>query len=187
MSVSKFFSKRSFGWLLVAFSVSARAAEPDPILLWPKGAPGSEGKIAEEAVRISPQGDHVVWGVHCPSITPYLPAKKTATGAAVIVIPGGGHRELWVDHEGYRVGRWLNDHGVAAFVLKYRLAKEPGSSYTIEGHSLPDVQRAIRLVRSRAREWNLAPDRIGVMGFSAGGELAALAGTGYDGGGCQRE
>jgi endo-1,4-beta-xylanase len=156
--------------------------EPDPILLWPNGAPGSESKTAQEAVRISPQGDHVVSSVHRPSITPYLPSKENATSAAVIVIPGGGHGELWMDHEGYRVGRWLSDHGVAAFVLKYRLAAEPGSSYTIDGHSLPDVQRAIRLVRSRAAEWGIAPDHIGMIGFSAGGELVARAGTHYDSG-----
>jgi endo-1,4-beta-xylanase len=184
MSVSAFVLRKSFVCLLLAFafSVSARAAEPDPIFLWPNGAPVSEGKTAQESVRISPPGDHVVSSVHRPSITPYLPSKEKATGAAVIVIPGGGHRELWMDHEGYRVGRWLSDHGVAAFVLKYRLAAEPGSSYTIEGHSLPDVQRAIRLVRSRAAEWGIAPDRTGVIGFSAGGELAARAGAHYDAG-----
>jgi len=156
--------------------------EPDPILLWPNGAPGSESKTAQESVRISPQGDHVVSSVHRPSITPYLPSKENATSAAVIVIPGGGHGELWMDHEGYRVGRWLSDHGVAAFVLKYRLAAEPGSSYTIDDHSLPDVQRAIRLVRSRAAEWGIAPDHIGMIGFSAGRELVARAGTHYDSG-----
>jgi acetyl esterase/lipase len=184
MSVTTLPFRRCSVWLLLAFAFSIRAgaAEPDPILLWPNGAPGSEGKNAQESVRISPQGDHVVSSVHRPSITPYLPSKDKATGAAVIVIPGGGHRELWMDHEGYRVGRWLSDHGVAAFVLKYRLAAEPGSSYTIEGHSLPDVLRAIRLVRNRAGEWGIAPERIGIIGFSAGGELAARAGTHYDSG-----
>lgn len=122
-------------------------------------------------------GEHIISSVHRPSITPYTPPRDKANGAAVIVIPGGGHRELWMDHEGYRVAQWLSDRGVAAFVLKYRLAREDGSTYTIEGNSLPDVQRAIRLVRSRASEWNIMPDRVGVIGFSAGGELAALAGT----------
>ena len=126
---------------------------------------------------MTPQGEHIVSGVNAPTLTPFLPTPGKATGAAVVVVPGGGHRELWMDHEGYRVGRWLSDHGVAAFVLKYRLAREEGSTYTIEGDALPDVQRAIRLVRSHAAAWNVAPDRIGVMGFSAGGELAVLAGV----------
>ncbi len=158
----------------------AQSAEPQAILLWPSGAPGSEGKNAEEAVRVNENGDHIVSSVHRPSITPYLPAREKSTGAAVIVIPGGGHRELWMDHEGYNVARWLSDHGVAAFILKYRLARQEGSTYSIEGNALPDVERAIRLVRSHAAEWGLDPRRVGVMGFSAGGELAALAGTRYD-------
>ncbi len=165
---------------LVAFlsPACANAAALAPILIWPNGAPGSETKNAAESVRITEQGEHIVSSVHRPSITPYLPEK--ASGAGVIVIPGGGHRELWMDHEGYRVGQWLADHGVAAFVLKYRLANEPGSTYTVEGEELADAQRAIRLVRSRAVEWHVVPDRIGVIGFSAGGELAALVGTRYD-------
>jgi acetyl esterase/lipase len=174
------------GLLSIALSLTATAAGAQdavaPILLWPNGAPGSESKTAAEIVRLTEQGEHIVSNVHRPSVAAYLPPKNIATGAAVIIIPGGGHRELWMDHEGYRVGQWLSDRGVAAFVLKYRLAKESGSTYTIEGNSLPDVQRAIRLVRSRASEWNIAVDRIGVIGFSAGGELAALAGTRFDSG-----
>jgi endo-1,4-beta-xylanase len=87
-----------------------------------------------------------------------------------------------MDHEGHRVARYLADHGVAALVLKYRLAHQAGSSYTVEGHALADVQRAIRVVRSRASAWGIDPQRIGVMGFSAGGELAELAGTRFDAG-----
>ncbi len=85
-----------------------------------------------------------------------------------------------MDHEGYNVAKWLSDRGVAAFILKYRLARETGSTYTIEGSELADIKRAIRLVRSRASEWGLNPEHIGVMGFSAGGELAALASARYD-------
>ncbi len=158
-------------------------AEPRAVVvLWPAGAPGSEGKTAPEAVRVSPEGEHIVSSVHRPSITVYLPAAEKATGAAVVIAPGGGHRELWMDHEGYAVAEWLSSHGIAGFVLKYRLAREDGSSYTVEGTELEDIQRALRLVRSRAAEWGVDPDRIGVMGFSAGGELAALAGTRYDSG-----
>jgi acetyl esterase/lipase len=163
--------------LLLAGSALAQSA---PILLWPNGAPGSEGKTAGETVRINENGEHIVSSVNRPSITPYVPAKDNATGAAVIIAPGGGHRELWMDHEGYNVARWLSDHGVAAFVLKYRLARENGSTYTVEGTELADIQRAVRLVRSRASEWGVDPQRIGVMGFSAGGELAALASARYE-------
>ena len=165
--------------LLLATSAFAQNA---PILLWPNGAAGSEGKTAAETVRVNENGEHIVSSVHRPSITPFLPSKENATGAAVIIAPGGGHRELWMDHEGYNVARWLSQHGVAGVVLKYRLARENGSTYTIEGTELADIQRAIRLVRSRASEWRINPQHIGVMGFSAGGEIAAMASTRYDAG-----
>ena len=98
----------------------------------------------------------------------------------MIVAPGGGHRFLSIDTEGTNVAGWLAGQGVAAFVLKYRLAREEGSTYKVEVHPLADAQRAIRMVRSRAKEWGVNPARIGIMGFSAGGEVAALAATRYD-------
>ncbi len=159
-----------------------RAQQPKEIPLWLAGAPGSRGKTGEEAVRVTPDGEHVVSNVHNPSITPYLPSKERSTGAGVIVAPGGGHRELWVDHEGHNLARWLSSRGIAAFVLKYRLAREANSTYKVDEDALADTQRAIRLVRSRAKEWGLFPSRIGVLGFSAGGELAALASMRFDGG-----
>jgi acetyl esterase/lipase len=169
--------------LLCVFALVAGALEQNVVvLLWPNGAPGSEGKTVPEKVRITPDGEHVISSVHRPSITVYLPPKETATGAAVVIAPGGGHAELWVDHEGYAVANWLSEHGVAGFVLKYRLAREAGSTYTIEANSLPDMQRAIRLVRSHAAEWGMDPKRVGVMGFSAGGDLAARAATQFDAG-----
>jgi acetyl esterase/lipase len=160
----------------------ALAHSPESLLLWPGGAPGSHGGSGAETVRLTEQGEHIVSNVHAPSITAYLPRRDRATGAAVIVIPGGGHVELWMDHEGANVAAFLADHGVAAYVLKYRLARAPDSAYTVEGDALADVQRAVRMVHSRAAQWNIDGDRVGVMGFSAGGELAALAGARYDSG-----
>lgn len=172
---------RKLASLFVVSTFAAMAAEPQVVLLWPNGAPGSEGKTAEESVRIAqPGGDHVISSVHKPSITVYLPAKESSTGAAVVILPGGGHNSLWVDHEGYNVAKWLSDHGVAGVVLKYRLAREKDSTYKVERESLQDTQRGIRLVRHRAAEWGIDPERVGVMGFSAGGELAALASVRYE-------
>jgi acetyl esterase/lipase len=133
----------------------------------------------EETVRISEQGDHVVSNVHRPSITVYLPQKHT--GVSVIVVPGGGHRELWTDHEGHNIARFLNERGIAAFVLQYRLARAPNSTYTIDGDALNDVKRAIRTVRSRAG-WSADTRKVGAIGFSAGGQLVALASTRADDG-----
>ena len=167
---------------LFVSAILAHAADPQWVVLWPNGAPGSEGKTGEETVTVSNQGDHIIAGVHHPSIALFLPPKESATGAAVVIAPGGGHSTIWVDHEGINVARWLADHGVAGVVLKYRLAREKGSTYKIEGESLADMQRAVRTVRARAGEWGIDPERVGVMGFSAGGELAALAATRYDSG-----
>jgi acetyl esterase/lipase len=177
--------KCSYAALLFCLSLIAidrASAQPASINLWPNGAPGEAGISTPETVRLSPEGEHIVSNVQEPSITPYLPHSDLATGAAVIVAPGGGHSEIWIDHEGYAVAEWLSNHGVAAFVLKYRLAREKGSQYTVEGTELSDMQRAIRVVRSRSAEWGIDPHRVGVMGFSAGGELAALASTRYDNG-----
>ena len=174
-----------FAWLCLSIftgSIAAQSTEHPVVKLWEHGAPESHPGAAPETVRIAPEGDHVLTHVEQPSITLYLPAAGTATGAAVLVIPGGGHSEIWIDHEGYNVAQFLSSHGVAAFVLEYRLAREKGSTYTVEGTELGDVQRALRVIRSRFSEWGVDPKRIGVLGFSAGGELAALASTRGDAG-----
>ncbi|WP_395752643.1 alpha/beta hydrolase [Prosthecobacter sp.] len=157
--------------LFLPFALGSAADTPAALPLWPKGAPGSEAR-AVEAEKID--GSNVC-NVHNPSITPFLPAADKASGTAVIICPGGGHSKLCLGHEGYALGEWFRDHGIAAFVLKYRLAREPGSTYTIQDHAMADARRAIRTVRSRAAEWHIQPDRIGILGFSAGGELAAFA------------
>jgi endo-1,4-beta-xylanase len=139
--------------------------------LWPAGAPGSESR---RGLPETLNGNNIA-GIHDPSLTVFPAEAGLSTGAAVVVIPGGGHRFVVVEKEGYTVARWLAAHGISAFVLKYRLAREPGSTYRIDVEELQDVQRAIRLVRSRSATWGVDPARLGVLGFSAGGELAALA------------
>lgn len=161
--------------LSLSLSVVKADDAPAALPLWPHGAPGSEARVNEpEKVDANGKGTNNVSNVHNPSITPYLPTKG-ATGIAVIIAPGGGHSKLCLGHEGGALAEWFRDHGVAAFVLKYRLAREPGSTYTIQDHAMADARRAIRTVRSRAAEWGIDPQKIGIMGFSAGGELAAFA------------
>src|SRR6187402_656669 len=161
----------------VMLLVLPAAERPAEIPLWPTGAPGSEGKPATEVVTTSASGELSVSGIHNPSITPYLPAKDKATGVGILVIPGGGHRVLAITHEGYNVAEWLRDRGIAAFVLKHRLAREAESTYKIEVESFADTKRALRLIRSRAAEWGIDPARLGALGFSAGGELVNMAST----------
>ncbi len=149
---------------LAAFSMIAfpqQASEPDWTLLWPQGAPGAQGD--SDADR--------------PAVRIYLPPEAKAAGTAVVVCPGGGYGHLALDHEGRQIAEWLNSLGVAAFVLRYRLG--PKYHHPIE---LGDAQRALRYVRSKSAEFHVAPDRIGMWGFSAGGHLASTAGTHFDGG-----
>ena len=167
--------------LLTAVSLFA-AEPPASIPLWPAGAPGSEGKTASEVVATAENGEQRVSSIHNPSITPYLPPREKATGAAILVVPGGGHRLLAITHEGYNVAEWLAARGIAAFVLKHRLAREEGSTYRIEIEAFADAQRAMRLIRSRAAEWHIDPSRVGALGFSAGGELVNQISTRVDGG-----
>jgi acetyl esterase/lipase len=152
--------------LLLVIPPALQADEPAPDaapveLLWPKGAPDAAGTELQDK----------------PSLTIFRPAEGKANGAAVIICPGGGYGHLAIGHEGKEVGAWLNSLGVTAFMLTYRLAPRYRHPAPIQ-----DAQRAIRLVRSRAEEWKLDPQRIGIMGFSAGGHLASTAGTHFDAG-----
>ena len=165
------------GLLCLQQAVAADAPRPGvPVipLYAAKVTSAAEAAGGAETVRVTEQGEHVVSNVHRPGLTVYLPDGARANGAAVVVIPGGGYRELWMDHEGVNVARYLSDQGIAAFVLEYRLPRAPDSHYTVTGDSLPDLLQAMRLVRSRAAEWSVDPHRIGVIGFSAGGNLAGL-------------
>ena len=137
------------------------AQPPEPIPLWPDGAPGALGKAASDI----------------PTITPYLAPADKATGAAIVICPGGGYAGL-AGHEGNDYALFLNQYGVTGFVLKYRL----GSKGYRHPAMMNDVQRAIRLVRARAADWKVDPKRVGVMGSSAGGHLAATALTHFDSG-----
>lgn len=158
------------GMIFVAAGISLPSvAAPDAATfqLWPQGAPGSERRRAEaETVK-----DTYVSNVHAPSLTLVAADPRHANGAAVIVAPGGGHRMLVWMNEGMVAAKTLNRFGVTAFVLKYRLAREEGSAYSIEGHAAADLRRAVRWVRANAAQFGVDPQRIGVMGFSAGGEL----------------
>ncbi len=174
-------SKERLFVLVVALFLASHAftAEPAEILLWPDGAPGSENKD-KEIVIVNRNGERSIYGVHRPSISPFIPAKEKASVAAVLVIPGGGHRVLAWDHEGPNFAKWLSERGVAAFVLKYRLARETNSTYKLEVHPLADTRKAIETIRARATEWGIDPKKVGVAGFSAGGELAAMAAENFD-------
>ncbi len=155
--------------LLLLSGATAFGVEPGTISLWPNGAPGFESRRNQpEQTRNSS-----IINVHNPSVTVFLPPKDKANGSAVLICPGGGHRELVFKGEGTEPAEYMNGLGMAAFVLKYRLARETNSPYSLQKHPREDVQRAMRLIRSRAAEWNLDTNRIGVMGFSAGGEVAA--------------
>jgi len=147
-------------------------AQPEAIEipLWANGAPGFE-EFKDEPEKAK---DWWIKNIHNPSITAYLADPAIATGTAIIIAPGGGHKELVYNPEGRDAAKFLNSIGVSAFALKYRLAKEEGSPYTLNEHVSQDVHRAMRLVRSKADQFNIDKKRIGIMGFSAGGEVAAL-------------
>src|SRR5690349_5477975 len=152
----------SIGIALTAAALFAQAPNsPKPEPLWPDGAPGAVG--SEETDK--------------PTLAAYPAPQGRGVGTAVIVCPGGGYVNLSMDKEGDQIARWLNSLGVTAFVLKYRLG--PKYHHPIE---LSDAQRAIRTVRAKAAEYRVLADRIGIMGFSAGGHLASTAGTHFDGG-----
>jgi acetyl esterase/lipase len=147
--------------VLALAATTALAADPTPLPLWPNGAPGALGTTEFDI----------------PTLTPYLPAPEKATGAAMVICPGGGYGGL-APHEGAGYAEWLADHGIAGFVLRYRL----GSHNYRHPAMLNDVARAIRFTRSKAAEWKIDAKRVGIMGSSAGGHLASTILTHFDAG-----
>ena len=165
--------KKLFLTALLLPATLLTADEPQVIHLWPNGAPGFESRkdIPESAAS------YWVKNINNPSITVFLPPKEKANGAAVVICPGGGFRELVFGAEGVEPAKYFNNLGVTAFVLKYRLFRETNSVYTAE-NAHEDGLRAMRLVRSRAAEWGIDANRIGMIGYSAGGEVVSLTAFG---------
>ncbi len=169
---------------ILSFSPLAMASDvPNgtAIKLWPATAPGSEKvKLEEQVVERSKQADvqdRAIMGITQPEIISLPADPSRANGTAVLICPGGAYARVTLDKEGYDIAKWLNQEGISAFILKYRL---PGEGHT-EQYKVPlqDAQRAMRIIRSNAAVWNINPQKIGVMGFSAGGHLASTLGTKY--------
>jgi acetyl esterase/lipase len=158
--------------LLLAAPAFAQYAESKSVTvsIWPDGAPGSAARRAEAEIA----RDYWVRNVHNPSLTIFRPDPLRANGAAVVIFPGGGHKLLVWTNEGTNFGRALTRYGLTVFVLKYRLAGEDGSPYTVERDAAADARQAVRWVRAYAPRYGVDPHRVGVMGFSAGGELVTL-------------
>lgn len=171
--------KTLFITLFSMIMISATMAQNQVLPLW-EGDPPNYRDTGEETI-IETGDIMMVSNVQKPDIAVYLPAKKNATGEAVVICPGGGYHILAYDWEGVDIASWLNSKGIAAIVLKYRL---PDASCNIVPYKSPlmDAQRAMRTTRASAEKWNIDPTKIGVMGFSAGGHLASTLSTHFDAG-----
>ncbi len=167
-------------FLFLGFASLGRAAEHEVVELWPTGLPSDAKPLPPQVVaKLKKQNNskHIMY-VERPSLTLFPVPKDKATGCAVIVCPGGGYNMLAWKKEGIEIAQWLNKLGVFAAVLKYRVPRR--DRQRIHWEPLQDAQRAIRLVRQHAQQWNIDPHRIGVLGFSAGGHLTVMTGTHFD-------
>jgi acetyl esterase/lipase len=170
----------TIGCVVVLGSVAAAAEKPRVLDVWPDKAPGETSEVGKETMTDS---NHVkrITNVTQPTLTVFRPAKDKDTGAAVVIAPGGGYAILAWDLEGTEVAEWLNSIGVTGVVLKYRVPRRPGTPNDVAPPQAEmDAQRAISLVRSKAKEWEFDPKRIGILGFSAGGHLTAWTSTNFD-------
>ena len=168
--------------LVLPFSLSVFRAGAQDITLkvWPEGVPGSiaDPDYRQDTIYVNGNSPRI-YRVTDPTVQVWLAPAATATGAAVVICPGGGYARLAVDHEGYQVASWLSEHGITGIVLTYRLPSDAIMKDKSIG-PLQDAQEAIRIVRRHAREWKIDPARVGIMGFSAGGHVASTASTHFD-------
>ncbi len=178
------------GWAFLPCHASA-ADSPVVIPLWPDAAPDEPGTIGPEKVVMSPkltpkevvvtESTRMITNVTKPTLTIYRPAKEKDTGTAMLICPGGGYWNLYWELEGEEVAAWVNSQGITGIILKYRVPRRPDD---VKGEParrpLQDAQRAVSLVRARAKEWGVDPSRIGMVGFSAGGHLAIATATSFD-------
>ncbi|GAA4434818.1 alpha/beta hydrolase [Ravibacter arvi] len=164
---------------ITLFMMTGAMAQSQVIPLWPEGQiPNAIRNDIVEKSETDDKGILRISGVTVPTMTVFLPEKSKATGAAVLICPGGGYGILAASHEGSDLARWFNERGIAGVVLKYRL---PNAKAMVRQHEVPltDAMQAMKLIRKNAGEWRIDPDKIGVMGFSAGGHLAATLSTHY--------
>src|SRR5437773_2553635 len=177
-------------WMSVAWAVVGVGA-PLVVEIWPGTAPDESGNIGAERFRMSPKLDRkqvevteptqMITDVTKPTLTVYRPAKDKDTGTAMVICPGGGYWNLYWQLEGEEIASWLNSIGVTGIILKYRVPRRPDEPKGEPARRpLQDAQRAVSLVRSKARDWGIHPERIGMVGFSAGGHLALATATSFD-------
>jgi acetyl esterase/lipase len=169
-SISTLTRSVAFSFFCLAIPFSLAGEEGEIIPLWQNGAPGFEDR--KDEAEVVERGS--VTNVHFPTLTAFRPPEGKGNGVAIVIAPGGGLRKLGMKNGGYDPAKFLASHGYTTFVLKYRLSRQPGVPYKFEEHVLQDGQRAIRMVRHRAKAFGINPEKVGMLGFSAGGEVVSI-------------